>query len=291
MQTYKKLVFSLFTRRTAQRLGRSLYMYGRGDIPNNMRQNGELLVQECVLEAWKKTSSSCHEKLVVFDVGANVGDWTKALLKNLPTTIDNIEIYCFEPVSSTYSTLCCNLPEISPMLHIEELALSSKSGTAELYERMESNCGRNSLHYDPSIHDGQRTFIRMTTAADFCNDNNIEHLHLMKCDTEGHDFEVIQGALPMLSAERISVIQFEYNEMWILSRYFLRDVFAAIDGLPYKVGKLQPDYLLVYSCWHHEMDKFFEGNYVLIHDAALLWFPIRYAIFDSSNVVIESLSQ
>ncbi len=127
--------------------------------------------------------------------------------------------------------------------------------------------------------------INLTTATDFCEENGIDHVHLLKCDTEGHDMDVIRGSLPLLIDERVSVLQFEYNHCWVYSRNFLRDVFVAIQPLPYKVAKLQTDHLLVFDNWHPELDKFFEGNYALVHSDAVAWFPHYYAGFDKRNTL------
>lgn len=291
MQQLKRLLFSLLSKRAAYRLGRALYMYGRGDVPNDMHHNGEVLIQKCVMDAWQQASMRHPCKLVIFDVGANVGDWSKALLQQLPNMVDRaIEIYCFEPVPGTNATLRRNLPEYSPLLHIEELALSSTLGTADIYVNDEANCGINSLHDDPAIQNKRPVTIRLTTATEFCKDKAIDHVQLIKCDTEGHDLEVILGALPLLRDGRVSVMQFEYNHRWIISKKFLRDVFTAIEGLPYKLAKLQPDHLLIFACWHAELEKFFEGNYALIHENAVAWFPVRFATFDSANTTVTSLS-
>ena len=97
--------------------------------------------------------------------------------------------------------------------------------------------------------------------------------------------EVIRGALPLLKEERISVLQFEYNHRWIFSRNFLRDVFLAIESMPYTVAKLQADHVLLFEKWHPELDKFFEGNYALIHHDARHWFPAKVATFDRFNAL------
>lgn len=72
---FLKLMFSLIGRRTTYRIGRILYQEARGDVANDMASNGEMLVQNRVVDAWKNGSLS-GQRLVVFDVGANVGDWS-----------------------------------------------------------------------------------------------------------------------------------------------------------------------------------------------------------------------
>lgn len=287
----KKLAFKLLSKRTAYRLGRALYMHARGDAQNDMHTNGEVLIQKCVVNAWRKASMTHPHKLVIFDVGAHIGNYSIALLQGLPkVAAKDVAIFCFEPVPGTNATLRRNLPEHPPLLHIEELALSSECGTADIYVSEEANCGTNSLHNDPAIANKQAVTIRLSTATEFVKEKAIDHVQLIKCDTEGHDLEVILGALPLLREGRVSVMQLEYNHRWIISRSFLRDVFIAVDKLPYKLAKLQPDHVLIFSCWHPELEKFFECNYALIHEAALTWFPVRFATFDSANTPVTSPS-
>lgn len=264
-------------------------MYGRGDLNNDMRTNGEALIQRCVIDAWVRNKTPNQRGFVVFDVGANVGDWTVLLLKQLGELLravkNEVSIYCFEPVPSTNATLRTNLSGRPLKLYIEELALSSKNGQSEIFVRDESNCGVNSLHKDPSASEQTPLNIPLNTAYEFCQDRGIDYVHLMKCDTEGHDSEVIRGALPLLRESRVSVLQFEYNYRWIISNTFLRDVFDILDGLPYMVAKLQADHLLVIRHWHYELERFFEGNYAIVHESAINWFPVRFAHFDKANIM------
>jgi hypothetical protein len=169
-------------------------------------------------------------------------------------------------------------------LHFEKFALSSENGEGVIYVSA-PNAGTNSLHASSQEDDQSRVEINKITAADFCKTHKIQNVHLLKCDAEGHDMEVIRGALPLLVDERISVLQFEYNHRWVYSRSFLRDAFMAIRNLPYKLAMLQPNHVLIFDQWHPELERFFEGNYVLIHSDALGWFPSKLVSFDSFNTM------
>jgi len=67
----------LLGRRTAWRLGRHLYLKARADSPNIAQLNGEETLQLQLLTRF----AAVQEKLVAFDVGANIGDWTWFLLQ------------------------------------------------------------------------------------------------------------------------------------------------------------------------------------------------------------------
>lgn len=281
---FKKLVFSLIGRRAAYRVGRALYSQARGEIANNMRSNGEMLVQCCVLDAWLKEDAK-KNRLVVFDVGANVGDWSAAFLMRLSDSSlsESVDLYAFEPVPSTAETLRRNLGDQNLCLHYEQVALSSENGGGNMYVGQGS--GINSLHPNPLRGDEEQVAIVRATATDFCRTHKIQKVQLLKCDTEGHDMEVIRGALPMLTDGSISVLQFEYNHRWVFSRNFLRDAFIAIEKLPYKLAKLQSDHILIFTEWHHELEKFFDANYALVHVDALEWFPVKRVSWDRYNTM------
>jgi FkbM family methyltransferase len=280
-----QMLLKVFGNKALYRLGRTLYMQARGDIANDMMSNGEMLIQNCVVSAWKNGGLK-EPGLVVFDVGANIGDWSLSLVNQLtvPTMCEATDLYIFEPVPSTFEFLKNRLGSENPVLHYEPVALSSETGESVIYVSA-PNAGTNSLHASSQSGDEQQIAINKVTATDFCKNHKIEKVHLLKCDTEGHDMEVIRGALPLLADERISILQFEYNHRWIYARNFLRDVFISIEKLPYKLAMLQPDQLWIFSEWHPELERFFEGNYALVHDDAITWFPTRRVTWDRYNTM------
>lgn len=288
-QIFKDLLLSSFSRRTAYRLGRALYQKARGDVANDMGSNGEWLVQHCVVTAWlTNASKECVQgrRLAVFDVGANVGAWSAAFVKLLWEfkISESTDLYMFEPVPSTFETLRRNLGGQAPNLHFEKVALSSENSDGAIYVHGQ-DAGTNSLHRESQSDGEMEVKIVKVTAADFCRARGLQNVQLLKCDTEGHDMEVIRGALPLLANGKISVLQFEYNHRWIYARHFLRDAFAAVEGLPYVLAKLQPDHLVVFAAWHPELERYFEGNYALVHVDALAWFPTRRARWDGYNTM------
>jgi len=279
-----QLINAVLGKRTTWRLGRALYMSARGDVSNDISTNGELMVQRAVVAGWRQTYGK-KEKLVIFDVGANEGDWSGPLLNTLSTSqvSSSLELHMFEPVPDTLAILQRRLANAGNgvALHYHQLALSSAEGTELIY--LLGASGINSLHPD-SVSEGRSAIsISMTTASQFCMTNAVSEIHLMKCDTEGHDMEVIQGAMPLLQHGRIKSLQFEYNHCWINSRHFLKDVFDAIDGLPYRIGKIQSDHIELYDKWHPELERFFEANYLIVHHDAVPWFTVHETVFDRYN--------
>jgi FkbM family methyltransferase len=269
------------------RFGRYLYMCARGDITNDMQRNGELMVQAVVV----RSVATSGDLGMFFDVGANVGDWSQALLTACKEQgLSNFNIHLFEPAPSTMDTLKRNIGAQRGIYH-EELAMSSASESGVLYIHGKS-AGTNSLHLDQlqaldSSGIASIPILKMS-AADFCARENVTHIDLMKVDAEGHDMEVIFGALPLLKQGRIGVLQFEYNHTWIFSRHYLKDVFDAVSGLPYIVGKIRPNNIEIYSTWHPEHERFFHANYVLIREDLINQFNCCECHIDKYNTLAVS---
>lgn len=280
----KKFIYNLLGRKFTYRIGRSMYMFSRGDIPNDMNTNGELMVQDIFINYVLKNKG---KKYIVFDVGANVGDWSVSLSsKVIKNEIkDIISIYSFEPVESTFNLLKSNMPQSSSYILVNK-ALSSNNGITEIFIT-EKNSGTNSLYDETSGVNKVRSFsIDLVTAKDFCLDNSIDRIDLVKCDTEGHDFEVIKGANSLFSNSKIGIFQFEYNHRWIFSRNVLRDVFLMFEKLPYKIAKLQSNKILIYNSWHPELDRYFEANFLIIHESLIEEFNSEIVSFDKANTPV-----
>ncbi len=114
--------------------------------------------------------------------------------------------------------------------------------------------------------------VPSTTLEAYCQEQAVERVTLLKCDTEGHDFSVLEGATRLFRERRVDVCQFEYNWRWIDARRYLRDVFAFSEAAAYRIGKLTPHGVEVYKRWDPELESFREGNYVLFTEESSSWF-------------------
>ncbi|TNE48736.1 MAG: FkbM family methyltransferase [Deltaproteobacteria bacterium] len=256
------LVQTLWTvigRKNLVRLGRFLSNQARLDVLNDPSSNGELQIQSELWEHHAQTQGLC-----VFDVGANIGEWSQAFLAQAPSPAPSVQVHAFEPFPATFQTLQDNLSRwnIGDRVSPHNLALSSSTGTHTFYA-IGDNIGVNSLHpHDPSLtkEESHETTVQTETLDDFCQRNAIEHIHFLKIDTEGHDYEVMSGARGMLAKGAIDILQFEYNARWILSEHFLRQVFHLLEPHGYVLGKVTPKGVEFYDAWHYELETFREAN-------------------------------
>lgn len=276
-------------RRIAWRAGRSLYCLARGEQRiDDMRVDGELDLQRRVTKA-----ARAEPRFVAFDVGANEGDWTLALIDALISSegsADRLEAHVFEPIPSTRDRLAARLDEAAlPRVRINAIAASDRIGTAQMAIMSETG-GTNSLVYGKDMASQALGFVlaELTTLDQYCDSAKVERIHIVKCDTEGHDLSVLRGATGLLRSGRIDIFQFEYNHRWISARSYLRDVFDLIDGLPYRLGRVMPTSIEIFDAWHPELERYFQANYVLIREPALKWVSFINGGFDNSNIYQEA---
>ena len=189
--------------------------YGGGSFTDN---SGEQYVVRYVA---RKTAQHSPGLITIFDVGANVGSFTRLLLNELA---NRAIIHCFEPSRATYQTLKANVRELNVQKH--NIGLSHQIGELALYtdaeqSGMTSVYNRDLQHINVSF--AQQEVASFSTVDEFSANQNIQQIDLLKMDVEGHELAVLKGASRMLKEQRIQFIQFEFGGTNIDSRTYFRD--------------------------------------------------------------------
>jgi FkbM family methyltransferase len=242
-----RLLRSVVGQRNFYRVARLLMFEAQFDVLNYSTTNGEQYLQETILK--------CVERPVVFDIGANVGDWTDSLLKFAESR--DVIVHAFEPCSGTFDMLKKRAAHWKGVRLVPK-ACSDHQGTARLSVES-AGSGTNSLTCPVGV-DFEN--VELTTVDCYCREQSIPRINLLKVDAEGHDFNVLLGAASKLQDQSVDVIQFEYNHRWIPGRRLLRDVFDYLQPFGYRLGKLNRNGVQFYPGWHWELETYRESNYV-----------------------------
>ena len=263
-----KSLWFLLGRRNLVRLASFLANESRLDVPNDFETNGERMVIEGVL------AKVAPQKVMMFDVGANVGGWTKAAIAKARELGTELCVHAFEPCRDTCDTLTRNLRQdvASGYVLVNNIAMSSAAGTRPFYS-FGANVGINSLYPTSGAQEQSIEDVNTETIDAYCLRQGVPRLHFIKVDTEGHDIEVLYGARKMIEAKRIDVIQFEYNFRWISARRYLKDAFDYFIPLGYSIGKVTPLGIEFYSEWNPELESFREANFIAVGEAFKDAFP------------------
>lgn len=205
-------------------------------------------------------------ELTVFDVGAHVGEYASQLRKLCPSA----KIWAFEPHPASFRELR-GAAQREGFIAVD-VALSDSSGSAALYDHATVAVGsaHASLHAGviERIHHGQSTVhdVQVTTIDDFMTGNEIGHVNLLKVDAEGHELAILRGARQAIASSEIDVVQFEFNEMNVMSRVFFKDFYDVLPGFSFY--RMVSDGLVPVGAYHartHEL--FILQNIVAIRDS------------------------
>lgn len=194
----------------------------------DMNDNGEKALV-------RKLSQILTNKSVIFDVGANVGDWTSLVID----CFQNYEVHIFEISESTYQTLKTRFAG-NKSITINNIALSDQGGQVE-YIDFGKNSGLNSLLLNASYH--KREFKVVCASAmkgdNYCKINGIDRINFLKIDTEGADYFVLKGFENTLQRNVIDIIQFEYGYTHGDAKTLMKDFFEMFEQYGYIVGHLR----------------------------------------------------
>ena len=214
---------------------------------------------------WIKTLGKyfdIQKNIIIFDVGANLGNYTE----RLNTTYPNATIYAFEPNPATFDSLSERYNK-TEKVSCQPLGFGSKAETSVIYaDANETTTEHASLYKDALQTNSHATIssfeITIETIDNFCQQNAISQIDFLKIDTEGHELAVLQGAKKMIAEQKIPIIQFEFNEMNVLSRVFLKDFYEILPN--YQFYRLDSDRLIPLGAYSPKNEIFQFQNIIAI---------------------------
>jgi len=190
----------------------------------------------------KYLSLRSGSEIVVFDIGAHIGNYSK-LVRNFSK---KAKIYAFEPNPLTFRKLEENAKSYNFTAFC--LGCGEKDGRFKLYDYNNQDATPHAtfcknviekIHSSPSI-ETEAGVVRLDNF--IANELRIKKIDLLKIDTEGYDFMVLKGAQRLICENAIDIIQFEFNEMNIISRVFFKDFVDLLFN--YEFYRLLPDGLV-----------------------------------------------
>ncbi|WP_245898674.1 FkbM family methyltransferase [Chitinophaga niastensis] len=175
---------------------------------------------------------------VILDVGANVGNYAIMLRRNEIT----LPIFSFEPHPVAFKKLIA--ASRSYQFTAVPAGAGERSTIAAMYDYAGGGGSEHASMYKGVIEDlrsshAEEVAILLTTIDQFVEENNISKIALLKIDTEGNELNVLKGAGKTIQKGLIEIIQFEFNEMNVISRTFFKDIVDILPG--YDFYRLLPD--------------------------------------------------
>jgi FkbM family methyltransferase len=227
--------------------------------PINIRTNGE----ESLI---KKMLPRLPSDAVLFDVGANTGEYTLALLRHCGP---DMRIFAFEPGARTFEILIDSVPR-APNVRLERNGFGDRAGTVDLFTDVQGSALASV--YPRRIFATRNQLaerIEIMRIDDYCRTNGIAGINLLKLDVEGHELSVLNGCGDLLAQNCIDVIQFEFGGCNVDSRTFLKDFFDLLTP-KYAIFRMVADGLVPMKTYCESYEIFGTNNYVAARDVSLL---------------------
>jgi FkbM family methyltransferase len=156
--------------------------------------------------------------MTVFDVGANVGKYTK-LFSQLVGPRGRVFAFEPDPESASKVRELAKRDELTNVT-VVEAAVCDESGKLTLNQFPREYCTWNSLGR-PQMEDPRKPTtlvpivstveVAAVTIDDFCAAQGIEKIDYLKLDVEGAEFRALCGAKQTLSSRKIDQLQFEVS--------------------------------------------------------------------------------
>jgi len=141
---------------------------------------------------------------VVFDVGANIGYYA------IPFSMkSNGKVYAFEPMNYQHAMLKRNIA-LNALQNIvpEKKIVSDSIGVKRIYFAGLGNTGASSLEKTTDQYED----VPSITLDEYCKNNRISHIDVVKIDVEGHELSVLNGLHDMLEQKKVSHLFVEIHD-------------------------------------------------------------------------------
>ncbi|GAB1393990.1 hypothetical protein MASR1M60_21540 [Rhodocyclaceae bacterium] len=199
---------------------------------------------------------------VIIDIGANVGDYTNALLE----TFDECEIHAFEPNIVNLDRLKERFSGNSSV-SIVPYGASDTTGDGILWScepgsALASLAKRNLDHYGVPFNIEEH--IKLVRFEDYwLTTLNSAPIDIAKIDVEGHELAVLKGFGKALKNTR--VVQFEFSSGNIESRTFFQDFWYLLSAHGFNIFRITPLGLMKIDKYKYDLEFFTLANYIAIN--------------------------
>ena len=203
-----------------------------------------------------------HHESVLFDVGANLGEWSLAV----SDIVNDARIFMFEPQPACAARLARLVGAGAKLI---QSAVGEAEGEFELFTPDPNGTGGNaSLHMRRDTYFSKETFstikVKVVTIDGVMKSNAIDRVDFMKMDIEGNELAALRGAAGALQKKAIRALSFEFGSGNINSRTFFHDIWDLLTGHDYKIYRILPAGCLYRIDRYSEELEYFRGvsNYV-----------------------------
>jgi len=206
---------------------------------------------------------SATERAMIFDVGANIGEFGAVAFQALG---GNITVHAFEPAREVFQRLSARFKGNERII-LNNVAVGREAGEHSLFG-VGHDSGMASLIQRKFRDEVFSTFqepVKVIRLSDYCSARGIERINLLKTDVEGVELEVFRGAESLFKDQKIDICSFEFGGCNLDSRTFMRDFFDFFQTYQMEIFRITPAATLVpLPRYSEQLENFATTNYVAV---------------------------
>lgn len=236
------------------------YLVGLHEAFENRNYNFEENGEKFVLQTIRK-NIPIH---TVFDVGANIGDWTRIASENMGEP----RIFSFEIVGETYRQLSENCVGIKNVT-LNNVGLSDQPGEVDIFCSSQATQLATFVDGVTENYHGlktERLHLPVTTGDIYCAENGVREIDFLKIDVEGMEDRVLRGFSGLMASGAIKIIQFEYGYVNAMTKFLLKDFYDLLRPFDMVIGKIYPTYV-DFREYHLSHENFLGPNFLAVHSS------------------------
>ena len=214
-----------------------------------VRTSGELNAAHILL------GDDVTKPMTIFDVGANRGEYTSAILELYPRS----RIFAFEPSRETFRLLEAEFAAMSQVVKLN-YGLGCKARNQLLYK--ESQYARIASLTPLDVIDPDYTEkVVIRTLDEVVSEYTIGEIDLLKIDVEGHELDVIKGAQNTLSLRKIKCLQFELGGSSIDTNTTLKDIYEVLSQYDYRLYLISRRGIVPLDTYDYFLEQYSTTNF------------------------------
>lgn len=231
------------------------YLAWHGNANYDFESNGEARVLDALSPFPLRT---------IFDVGANVGDWSLGAHARFPQAT----IHAFEISEPTCATLLARTASAGT-IRCRNVGLADREETVTIRHFEGAPALTTATDYPHELPSVERR-AQVIPGDRYVREEGIETIDFLKIDVEGMEERVLRGFEETFRRGAVEAVQFEYGRVNILSRFLLRDFDLFFRERGYALGKIYPDHV-DFRAYRLDDEDFLGPNYLAVREERSDW--------------------
>lgn len=234
-------------------------------VENNSNAKFSTNGEKVFIENLFRTFQNPERVYVLFDIGANVGEYSYMIDNKAKKNNLSIQLHLFEPTKKCFEEIYIKFSGQSKFF-LNNFGVSDSEGVSKIfYDEEKSGFAslyqRNLECYNLKMDNFEEIVLKRLDR--YIEYKNIQHIDFIKIDIEGHELKALEGLGSYLNGDFIDVIQFEYGGANLDSHSSLMEIYKFLREKGFAIGKVLPSGLDIRN-YAPFMENFQYSNYVAV---------------------------